>query len=285
MNKYFDGFWHKTLRRPYILTVRANVGQGTPVILLHGLGSSSDVWTEVINGLDKKKFKVIAIDLLGFGKSPKPDWLEYNVDDHVASVAATIKKLHLHEPAIVVGHSMGCLVAVRLARKYPEVVRHEILYEMPLYDGLPDKKTYRLRLNLYRRLYQRIIEYEPAYNPDDAKFIQKLGVRITRFKITPETWLPYIKSLEFTVLNQTASDDIRHIDIPLEVIYGYRDMFVIRGELVEIFGEDVGLKIKSHTVNAAHNISEKTAVFLCKRITETNSNKIIKSLAKKSRQA
>ncbi|HSW80429.1 MAG TPA: alpha/beta hydrolase [Candidatus Saccharimonadales bacterium] len=285
MNKILDRFWHKTLRRPYTLTVRTNAGQGTPVILLHGLGSSSDVWANVVAGLDKNKFKVIAIDLLGFGKSPKPDWVEYDVDDHATSVAATIKKLHLREPAIIVGHSMGCLVTVRLARKYPELAKHEILYEMPLYEGLPDKKIYQLRLNIYRRLYQRIIEFEPAYDPEDAKFIQKLGVKITGFKITPETWLPYIKSLQYTVLNQTASDDIKHIDIPMEVIYGYRDMFVIRGEPVEIFGEDIGLNIKSHTVNAAHNISEKSAVFLCKRITEANSNNFTKKLAKKSLQA
>src|SRR5262249_36513986 len=155
------------LHRPYNLAVRQNVGQGVPVIFLHGLGSSSDVWTLVIERLNKREFNSIAIDLLGFGKSPKPDWCEYDVDSHAEAVAATIKKMNLNNSAIVVGHSMGCLVTVRLARKYPKIVRHAILYEMPLYDGLPDKKLYRARLNLYRRLYKRIIGFEPEYDTED----------------------------------------------------------------------------------------------------------------------
>ncbi len=285
MYRFFDQFWHKSLGRPYELVREVDIGDGTPVILLHGLGSSANIWQNVIARINKNRFHIIAYDLLGFGKSPKPDWLEYDVDDHVRALAHSINKLRLAEPAIIVGHSMGCLVAVRLARLYPNLVKQLILYEMPLYEGLPEKRMYRLRLKLYRAIYKRIIEFDPIYTPVEAKFIQKMGERITGFTVTEQTWLPFVRSLENTIMHQTADEDIKLIESPVEVIYGFRDMFVIRGEPVSIFGEDIGAKITSFTINATHHISISSSKFLCERIVEANSNNFAKTLAKKTRQA
>lgn len=267
MTRFFDRFWHKTLRRPYTLTVPIDKGQGAPVLLLHGLGSSAAVWPQVIECMDLNKTRVIALDLLGFGASPKPDWIDYTVDDHVASIVATLRKRHVSGKFIIAGHSMGCLIAVRLARKYPEMVRHLILYEMPLYEGLPEKRRYRMRLSIYRSLYKRIVDFEPEFTPQEAKLVQRLAVKITGFHITEQTWLPYRLSLQNTIIGQTTADDLKHIDMPMDAIYGYRDMFVIRGKPVRIFGKD-SENITAHSVNAAHRISKSAGKFLCQRIAD-----------------
>ena len=156
MRQWFDNLWHRRLGKAYILKRTIDQGKGQPVVLLHGLGRTGADWQPVVEGLGYFPFRIVAFDLLGFGKSPKPAWLEYDIDDHARAVIASLEKQRLPQPAVLVGHSMGCLIAVRVARWRPDLVRHLVLYEMPLYEGLPRKRTYRLRLNFYFRLYKWI---------------------------------------------------------------------------------------------------------------------------------
>lgn len=262
----FDKFWHKTLRRPYYLARPVEIAGGPDsVILLHGLGRTAQVWQHVVYGLAARGLRVVALDLLGFGASPKPKWLNYTVDDHTTAVIASLEKLQLTRPAVIVGHSMGCLVAVRVARLRPDLVKHLVLYEMPLYEGLPHKRTYRLRTDLYRRFYNRIIKYEPTFNDETAARVERLGRKILAQEVTAETWLPFVRSLENTIVKQTTAADIKELPIPMDVIYGRFDMLVIRGKPQHIFGVDTG-KIATHTIRARHVISPKASQFLIERI-------------------
>jgi pimeloyl-ACP methyl ester carboxylesterase len=263
-SKIIDRFWHKSLKRPYQLKRALDAGSGDPVMLLHGIGRTGDTWQHVVE-LIGHNHRIVAFDLLGFGASPKPDWINYSTDDHVKAVAASIKKLKLDKPVILVGHSMGCLVAVRLARQYPELVKHLVLYEMPLYDGLPDKRIYRLRTDLYYRFYKRVTRYQPSFNAENMRLAQRLAKRIIGFEVDEQTWQPFIKSLEHTIMLQTAAEDIKQIRIPMDVIYGKRDMLVIRGKPQKFFGDDSG-HITAHTIRERHVISTKAAQFIAERI-------------------
>lgn len=265
--KIFDRFWHRTLGRPYRLARVIDGGAGRPVVLLHGIGRTGQVWEKVVGLLAELPVRIVAFDLLGFGASPKPDWPDYDVDDHARAVITAIEKLKSPEPAILVGHSMGCLVAVRVARLRPDLVRHLVLYEMPLYDGLPDKRIHRLRLNLYARFYRQITRYQPTF--DDVtrrKLTERLARRIVGFEVERDTWQPFVKSLEHTIMRQTAAEDIKQIDTPMDVIYGTYDMFVIRGQPQQIFGEDAD-NVTAHTIRERHVISQKASRFLVERIT------------------
>lgn len=266
MRGFFDKLWHKRLGRPYRLARTVDVGQGVPVVLLHGIGRSGEVWRHLVERLAGKPYRVVVFDLLGFGESPKPDWLAYSVDDHAQAVIASIEKLKLAQPIVLVGHSMGCLVAVRVARLRPDLAKHLVLFEMPLYEGLPEKRRYRLRLSLYFKLYKRIVEFEPEFTPADARFVQRMAVRIAGLEITKSTWLPFKRSLESTIMKQTAAEDIKHIAVPMDVIYGRRDMLVIRGKPLKIFGEDVAQRVTAHTINAKHTISAGACALIAARI-------------------
>jgi pimeloyl-ACP methyl ester carboxylesterase len=265
--RIFDRFWHRTLGRPYSLArvVDAGQAQSTPVVLLHGIGRTGQVWQHVVELLAPLGVRVAAFDLLGFGASPQPDWPRYDTDDHAQAVIAAITKLHLREPAILVGHSMGCLVAVRVARLRPDLVRHLVLYEMPLYEGLPEKRRYRLRTDLYLKFYRRLTRYQPSFNDRNVRLSERLGRKVVGFEVTAQTWQPFIKSLEHTIIEQTAADDIRQLDMPMDVIYGNFDMFVIRGKAEKFFGADTE-NIAVHNIRARHVISPKASRFLVGRI-------------------
>jgi len=260
-----DRLWHQWLRRPYRLAKPLDSGSGQPVILLHGIGRTGQTWQHVIDLLTGQPYRLVAVDLLGFGDSPKPGWPKYDVDDHARAVIASIAGLRLNRPAILIGHSMGCLVAVRIARLRPDLVRHLVLYEMPLYEGLPEKRRYRAQLAIYNRLYARLLNFEPTFEPEKARLAERLARRVTGFEVDRATWRPFLKSLEHTILKQTAAEDIKHISVPMDVIYGSFDMLVIRGKPQRIFGEDSG-NITAHTIRARHMISTKASGFIVSRI-------------------
>lgn len=266
MSRLLDWLWHRGLNRPYLLSRTVDEGQGDLVVLLHGIGRTGQVWRRVIKLLEPLQVRVVAFDLLGFGDSPKPDWPDYDSDDHARSVIASLEKLKSGGgPAVLVGHSMGCLVAVRVARLRPDLVRHLVLYEMPLYKGLPEKWRYRLRLNLYARLYRRITLYRPAFDAETAKLTERLARRVIGFEVQPDTWQPFVKSLEHTIMNQTAADDIKQLDMPMDAIYGTYDMFVIRGRRQQIFGQDMA-NVTAHTIRERHTISQRASRFIVERV-------------------
>jgi len=260
----FDQLWHRWLRRPYQLAKTTEVGEGTPVILLHGIGRTGKVWEHVVRELSLLNQRVVTFDLLGFGASPKPNWVRYDIDDHAAAVIASIDKLKPTQPLVIVGHSMGCLVAVRVARLRPDLVRHLVLFEMPLYEGLPQKAYYRMRTNLYFKFYDWVIRYQPGFDEESARRIERLARKIVGFEVTRETWQPFIKSLRNTIMQQTADQDIPLLTMPMDVIYGSYDMLVIRGELANIFGSHE--RISRKTIPAGHSISLKSSRFIASRI-------------------
>jgi cis-3-alkyl-4-acyloxetan-2-one decarboxylase len=266
MIRVIDRLWHQRWGHPYHLARVVDEGSGTPVVLLHGIGQSGRVWQVVVEQLSQLPCRIVAFDLLGFGGSPKPDWPEYTVDDHAQAVITALEDLKADEPAILVGHSMGCLVAVHVAKLRPDLVRHLVLYEMPLYKGLPEKLHYRFRLNLYAKFFKQIMAIEPTFNPQTARLSERMANRIAGFQVTPETWTPFVKSLEHTILAQTTAEDIKQLPMPMDVIYGRLDMFVIRGKPQHVFGSDA-TNIKAHTIRARHVITERAARFLTERIT------------------
>lgn len=260
-----ERLWHQWLGRPYRLDKVIDQGSGQPTVLLHGIGRSAQVWRYVVKYLQASGHRAIAFDLLGFGASPKPNWPRYNSDVHAKAVIASIEALRLGQPVILVGHSLGALIAARVARLRPDLVRHLVLYEMPLYKGLPESRRYRWRLELYARLFQKIIDFRPTFDARNQKLLDRMGRRIIGFEVTEQTWLPFIRSLEHAIVQQTAPEDIKLLIMPTDVIYGSLDMLVVRGEPKQFFGTD-NEQVLAHTIRARHAISDNASRFIVSRI-------------------
>lgn len=110
-------------------------GRNKPTILmLHGIGATYQTWDILIKELDIEKYRIIAIDLLGSGKSPAPDGCEHYVDDHVKYLRKTIKKLRIRKPFKIVGHSMGSIIGARYCRLYPIGISEAFMLSLPIYS-------------------------------------------------------------------------------------------------------------------------------------------------------
>jgi pimeloyl-ACP methyl ester carboxylesterase len=105
-------------------------GSGEPIVLLHGFLASSHYFKLLRKRLAATN-TVISIDLLGFGRSPKPT-VAYTYEAHVAAVEATLAQLDLSH-FVVVGHSLGALIALRFAATHRAQVDNLVLLNPPIY--------------------------------------------------------------------------------------------------------------------------------------------------------
>jgi len=83
---------------------------------------------------------VITIDLLGFGRAPKPTDLAYSYDDHIAYIHSAIKSLHLSRFTLV-GHSMGALLASRYSIAHPDTINELLLLHPPLFKDREEARN------------------------------------------------------------------------------------------------------------------------------------------------
>ena len=92
-------------------------GKGTPLLLIHGLGARSEDWTPEMPAYAKNGFRVYAIDLLGCGRTDRPN-IAYTIGQQVDLIQGFLSALHV-EKADVVGWSMGGWVALEFALHHP----------------------------------------------------------------------------------------------------------------------------------------------------------------------
>ncbi len=96
------------------------LGDGYPIVLIHGLGSRGEDWSGLIPSLAAAGFHVYAPDLLGYGRSSKPD-VDYSIRTEEKIVVDFLKAVHINR-ADVGGWSMGGWVALKLTIDHPELV-------------------------------------------------------------------------------------------------------------------------------------------------------------------
>ena len=95
-------------------------GQGNALIFLHGFLETSTMWQPYID-IFSKTHKVIAIDLLGHGKTPCLGYI-HTMEEMAETVFAVVKELKLRKMHLF-GHSMGGYVALAFAEMYPDYLK------------------------------------------------------------------------------------------------------------------------------------------------------------------
>ena len=100
--------------------LRAGAGDGLPIVFLHGLGGSQSTWQVVLAGL-VEGHQTIAIDLPGHGASSADPESDYSIAGLASAVLDALESLDLKRP-VIVGHSLGGAIALKIASARPDQV-------------------------------------------------------------------------------------------------------------------------------------------------------------------
>ncbi len=115
-------------------------GQGPVMILIHGFCECHEIWDNLISDLSNH-FRVITIDLPGFGKSPI---IKSNLTIKAVAeeVLERIKSLHIQK-CVVIGHSLGGYVGIAIAKERPDLIQGLCLFHSTASSDSEEKKRNR----------------------------------------------------------------------------------------------------------------------------------------------
>ncbi len=219
-------------KRPdYVLPVKVDKGSGDVLVLLHGLGNNYNSWKYVLEELDYTKNRVVAVDLLGFGNAPKPE-VDYTPEDHAKAVLATLDALDIQQCTLV-GHSMGCVVAARIAKDRPTIVKKLVLLGAPLYQKIP-KGNWWSKITRAEGAYFTLFSFI-AKHPDATIATINVADSIAPFmkgmEVTEETWPAYKSSLKNTIMQTDSYKELLRLKTLTLLVHGKLDVFVIKRTL------------------------------------------------------
>ena len=121
------------------------------VVFLHGFLSSSSFWTETVfpnlSEPVKHNHRLLAVDLLGFGESPKPRNCFYTLKDHLETIEKSVLCSFQLDSFHLVAHSMGCVIALALAAKFPNSVK-SITLVAPVSSKTRSHEILSIRINM-----------------------------------------------------------------------------------------------------------------------------------------
>lgn len=113
-----------TIQGQQIFTEEHGPINGPIAILIHGWSSSSFTWAPILPELSRR-YRCIAVDLPGFGKSPAPKGRP-SIRNYVSLIAGLITELS-ENPVLMLGHSMGGQITATLALNHPMLVERMVL--------------------------------------------------------------------------------------------------------------------------------------------------------------
>lgn len=204
-------------------------GDGPTIVLLHGYLSDSRYWRTLAAEL-AQSHRVVTIDLLGFGRSPKPTHAEYSLAKHVDAVARTLQPI-TDKPVVLIGHSMGALIAAQLSLDHPQLVQRLVLVNMPVFASSQQAREV---LQGTSRLYRAML-YSPL-----ARLAWPIAKLILRGRLAPgprgafsmrHTYPSRTRSLTRTIESTDPIALLRQLTHPTILIQGEYDRAVYRQNL------------------------------------------------------
>lgn len=200
--------------------------KGEPLILLHGIGAASDIW-EPLFPMCLNNYFTFALDFPGFGQSEeiKP----VIVPDNFVEVVDYITQIHNIDRAILIGHSMGGLVAAAYASQEPEKVAKLVLIDsggfnriFPLYKVVSSEFSEKILLPLLGNRWIGSIGFRLFYGSK---------IKSQTFLTLTDYWSDPKMAHNFTRVVKGFGDwdvleDLTKIKCPTLIVWGQLDWLV-----------------------------------------------------------
>ncbi|ASW74198.1 alpha/beta hydrolase [Chryseobacterium piperi] len=239
------------------MDVQPKTPNGKIIMLLHGKNFNGAYWEQTAKDLSDKGFKVIIPDQIGFGKSSKPQNYQFSFAQLAVNTKAVLNELKINK-LIVLGHSMGGMLATRFTLMYPEMV-NQLILENPI--GLEDYKVltkyqtiddaYQSELkNSYEsyKNYQLKFYYDNQWKPEYDRWLDLLAGWTLNKDYPQVAWNAALTT--DMVFNQPVVYEFKNIKVPTLLIIGTRDRTAI--------GKDRALKDIQSRMGQYQELGKKT---------------------------
>lgn len=201
-------------------------GKGITVVLLHGFCEDSSVWDEFKTDLLEESFRVICIDLPGFGASELLD--KVSIEIQATLVQEVFQALTL-DPFILIGHSMGGYISLAFAKRYPEKLLGLGLFHSHPYADTSEKKAARQKgINFIKShghvlFVKQLIPnlFAKSFVNSNAFLLEKMS-----YKAAAYSSKGIISALEAMKNRPDQSEVLKHINCPVLFIIGKKDIAV-----------------------------------------------------------
>ncbi|MDR6370707.1 pimeloyl-ACP methyl ester carboxylesterase [Chryseobacterium bernardetii] len=216
------------------MDVQPQKSNGKTIILLHGKNFNGAYWERTAKDLSAKGFRVVIPDQIGFGKSSKPHAYQFSFSQLAENTKAVLDELKI-DKTIVLGHSMGGMVATRFTLLYPEKVEKLIL-ENPI--GLEDYKAFAAYQTIDQAYQSELKNTAETYKNYQLKFYYD-----NKWKEEYQPWLDLIAGWTLhkdypqvawdaaltsdMIYNQPVCYEFKNIKVPTLLIIGTRDRTAI----------------------------------------------------------
>jgi len=234
-SKYLDiRVYSQDVRISYMDVAPQGAANGRTVLLLHGNNFGGFYFKAIIDALTKEGFRVIVPDQIGYGKSSKPI-APYNFNSQARNTFLILQKERI-ERAMVIGHSMGGMLAARLATQYPKAIERVVIYNpIGLTDGRFDRpmqfidESYQQTLKSdYQSIRNGLARYV-AHNPKAWNDEFETYTRI-RYSWTLSAEWPRLAMVQALIGQMLYADpvvyDWAHIQVPTLAFGGAEDMLL-----------------------------------------------------------
>ena len=218
------------------------------VVMIHGIAADSSSYARALQYLEGLEslmaVRFVTFDLLGAGKSPKDDKLEYNYREQLEALHRSIKQLKVKTPLVLVGHSMGTFIVTRYANTYKKSASQLILVSPPVYTvkDLADP-AFEVAIKMF----------EKAVSTKNPKIVEEKSFQNSMRKI---------------VMNKYNYNNLVDLKTPAVLIYGGIDRFIASFNYPKLIKENPGYLSLVKT-EGAHGISRDKYTKIAKVLKET----------------
>ncbi len=200
------------------------------VVLLHGKNFNGDYWAPTARYLHSMGFGVLIPDQLGFGKSSKPEQYQYSFAALASHTRSLLAALDI-EPVILVGHSMGGMLASRFALMYPQLTQRLILLNPIGLENYLEYVEYKDTDFFYSLEMAKTADRIQAYqqkNYYDGQWNETYAA-LTHFMIgqsqgNDKEQIAWVNALTYDMIfTQPVITEFANLAVPVSLIIGTRD--------------------------------------------------------------
>ncbi|MBN1203978.1 MAG: alpha/beta hydrolase [Myxococcaceae bacterium] len=225
---------HQLATVPEVAYVELNPEGQRTLVFIHGLGSYLKFWRYQLDTFAAQGYRVIAVDLPGYGKSDKPATFPYTMEAMADAVRELVLALGVDRP-VLVGHSMGGQTALSYAIRYPEEPAALVLTSPAGFE----KFTWKEKAWFKRVFSTVLIKSSPEYGiwgsvrqsnfsrwRPELEWLIEERVRVVSSPEFDAYAYANVRTVHGLSQNDFVRDSLGHIQAPTIIVFGEDDRLI-----------------------------------------------------------